>query len=378
MLVLDTSRSCLDLELLDAAACLIAEQSDLQPRIAVAATEEQLYQTRRHRQVLSGKGIVDIGNVQLDGTTIRACAVLAMHRHFTDAGLFDAIDRVIEDAVAGTANLDHSTVLELKDYALEQERRWPSLDQVNALQSRLFDDAFDAQWTSLIRTGHDFIQTLTPEDIHHVGLSSLRAESVRGPALKGASLLTDRASATVELVAGSLVGQIVKARAILHKADIRCEYGARDWRGVVVATTSGLTQEDVQQRVKLAENTGILMSWLATRAKAIGDRQALFIRVEDIVTRETSDDPFMKTSDADAWQAIDALYTALDLEGAQRGPVTVVLQGTQPAAGDGVQVVVEPAAEPEPVSALGAPSAIRARVKLPASMFPNSPVAAGG
>ncbi len=166
-----------------------------------------------------------------------------------------------------------------------------------------------------IRTGHDFIQTLTPEDIHHVGLSSLRAKSVRArPALQVASLLTDRASATVELVAGSLVGEIVKARAILHKADIRCAYGARDWRGVVVATTSGLTQEDVQQRVELAENTGILMSWLATRAKAIGDRQALFIRVEDIVTRETSDDPFMKTSDADAWQAIDEQYTALDLD----------------------------------------------------------------
>lgn len=380
VLVLDSSRECLELEVLEAAVSLLVEQPHLQPGIAVAAAEERI-QERGRGQLVIGKGIVDIGNVELDSTTIRACAVLAMYRHF--GCLFDALGRVTADAIAGTTNLDERTVHEIRDYAVELDRRWPPLVDVDTLVSNLFDDEFEAKFAVFIRAGHDFIGSLTPADVGAPALAQLRAEALRGLAAEIASGLTDRASATVELVARSLVGQIARARAILTRADVLCEYGQRDSKWVV-ATTTGLTVEQVEQAVMLGEHKGIVLSWVANAAKKIGDQNAQFLRVEDIVAGGASDDPFVNTSAADLARSIDALF-ALGIGAPQQDaaqPVTLLVQATQPTDvngdGDTVEVTLGPVMESGPAGGVSAPPPMPARVKLQASMFPSSPVAAGG
>jgi hypothetical protein len=62
--------------------------------------------------------------------------------------------------------------------------------------------------------------------------------------------------------------------------------------------------------------------------------------------------------------------------------VTLLVQATQPTDvngdGDTVEVTLGPVMESEPAGGVSAPPPMPARVKLQASMFPSSPVAAGG
>jgi hypothetical protein len=327
---------------------------------AVAAAER--YRGRRfRRELLTSRELLELDVVPLEGAGIRAAAALALARRLVDAGLFRAVEQVSSDAEAGVTDLAPETIDRLEDYSRRQEERWPSPERADELMSRLFADPFDSVWERFVAAAHDFTESLTAFDVRYGGLSRHRAEALRGPALDVATLLSDRATATVRMIAASAERQIVDARKILDEPDVQRAYRARDWRGVVVETCPDLAGVDLSQIVELAEWHAILISWLATKVDNLRARHGELVDVAVIASGFSSDNPFREPTDADAAYSWDAI--SHELLARVSSPRATESRAQTPTGTNGSQTGQQP--EEKPV--FPAPPA---RVKLKEAQFP--------
>jgi hypothetical protein len=265
---------------------------------------------RKHRDISLADLATD-AEVEIVPDHLKAAAVVWSYARHDDAGVFDALDHIVEDADFGRIAIGHRAVERIEDYRRDSAHRWLSPERVESLCDRVLGPPFPTLWRNLVIATHDFVGRLTTDDlIGSPAPANVGQESVRVAAAAVATHLSEQGWGTTYTAAEALQRQLGAARRILSLSSVERAYCSRDFFGVVTHATD-VDVNQITRELALSEAGAIVISWLAVKADVLsGSSPGPLIVVEPLVT---SDNPLEDPSDGDFVEACEQLYQLLEL-----------------------------------------------------------------
>jgi hypothetical protein len=263
----------------------LVEQGEPADEDTVKAATERVEDRRRHRYKYRDLSLADgdlDAAVDLKADHLRAAAMVYAHDRLDQAGIFDAVDRIIEDADFGRIEIGRRAIEDIERYRRRATLRWLSPDRLQALRGRVLGPPFPQLWRGLITATHDFVARLTTVDLVGSKISvRIAAEPVRVAALALATQVSEAGFGTTPAAAETLRRQLLDAREILEAKSIVRAYCSRDFLGVVAhaadADVNTLTRE-----FALADAGTTVFSWLALKAEDLENDDLPILDIDEL------------------------------------------------------------------------------------------------
>jgi hypothetical protein len=290
----------------------LVEQDEPADANTVKAAIEHIEDQRRHRYKYRDFSLADgdlDAAVDLKADHLRAAAMVYAHDRLDQAGIFDAVDQIIEDADFGRIEIGPGAIEDIERYRRRATLRWLSPDRLQALRGRVLGPPFPQLWRGLITATHDFVARLTTVDLVGSKISvRIAAEPVRVAALALATQTSEAGWGTTPAAAETLRRQLLDAREILEAKSIVRAYCSRDFLGVVAhaadADVNALTRE-----FALADAGTTVFSWLALKAEDLENDDLPILDIDELGGPGNTDPD--GPDDADFAAAAEQIYQLL-------------------------------------------------------------------
>ncbi len=280
---------------------------------AVKEAHEAVHRRRAHRKRhdISLADLATDAEIEIVPDHLKAAAVVWSYARHDDAGVFDALARIVEDADLGRIAIGHRAVERIEDYRRDSAYPWLSPERIESLRDRVLGPPFPTLWRKLVIATHDFIARLTTDDLIGSPIpATVGQEPVRVAAAAVATHLSEQGWGTTYTAAEALQSQLRAARRILSLSSVERAYCSRDFFGVVTHAAD-VDVDRITCELALSEAGTIVISWLALKAEVLsGGRQDSLIVVETLMT---SGNPPEAPSDGDFVEACEQLYQLLEL-----------------------------------------------------------------
>ena len=265
----------------------------------------------RKRHEISLADLATDAEVEIVPDHLKAAAVVLSHARHDDAGVFDAVDQIVEDADLGRIAIGQNAAERIEDYRRNSAYRWLSAERVESLRDRVLGPPFPALWRSLVVATHEFIGRLTTDDLIGSPVpANVSQEPIRAAAAAVATHASERGWGTTYAAAETLQAQLRAARRILSRRSIERAYCSRDFFGVIAHATD-VDIDDITRALALSEAGVIVFSWLAKKAEILSGCDDTELIVLDPLG--TDGDPLEDPSDGDFLEASEQLYQLLGL-----------------------------------------------------------------
>ena len=259
----------------------------------------------RKRHEISLADLATDAEVEIVPDHLKAAAVVLSHARHGDAGVFDAVDQIVEDADLGRIAIGQNAAERIEDYRRNSAYRWLSAERVESLRDRVLGPPFPALWRSLVVATHEFIGRLTTDDLIGSPVpANVSQEPIRAAAAAVATHASERGWGTTYAAAETLQAQLRAARRILSRRSIERAYCSRDFFGVIAHATD-VDIDDITRALALSEAGVIVFSWLAKKAEILSGCDDTELIVLDPLG--TDGDPLEDPSDGDFLEAEPAL-----------------------------------------------------------------------
>ena len=223
----------------------------------------------RKRRDISLADLATDAEVEIVPDHLKAAAVVLSHARHDDAGVFDAVDRIVEDADRGRIAIGQNAAERIEDYRRDSAYRWLSRDRVESLRDRVLGPPFPALWRSLVVATHEFIGRLTTDDLIGSPVpANVSQEPVRVAAAAVATHASEQGWGTTYTAAETLQASCARPAGSSRAPSIERAYCSRDFFGVITHATD-VDVNDITRELALSEAGAIVFSWLAKKAEIL-------------------------------------------------------------------------------------------------------------
>jgi hypothetical protein len=251
------------------------------------------------------------GRIEIVEDHLRAAAVIYTYEALDDAGLFAAVDEIIEMADNGRVVLSCEEERAIEAYRYDPV---PVAERYDAVVARMFPSYAREQFAAVVKAAYEFTARLTQDDLLSAGIpASISEQPLRTTAKALAIHLSEQGWGTTYSTAEAVMHRTVEAHQLVREDSVGRACGVAG-ELQVVASVTGSDIGEVTREYARAEAGATVLSWLATKAEALSAAHwDTLLDIHNIAAGTGSNDANEPT-DADFLAACAELHGLLGLE----------------------------------------------------------------